>query len=106
MRASPVTSLTLLAVVGFLGCCVAAGRSPNNRISVTVNEQARRVDISIDGQPFTSYIWPDKIAKPVLYPLRSAKDTLVTRGYPLEPRPGERSRVAAASRSRQRASAT
>ena len=90
MRASPVTSLTLLAVVGFLGCCVAAGRSPNNRISVTVNEQARRVDISIDGQPFTSYIWPTTLKKPVLYPLRTAEGTIVTRGFPLEQRPGER----------------
>jgi len=48
------------------------------------------VDISIDGQPFTSYIWPTKLAKPVLYPLRTAKGTIVTRGYPLEPRAGER----------------
>src|SRR5262249_16692485 len=28
--------------------------------------------------------------KPVLYPLRTANGTIVTRGYPLEPRPGER----------------
>ena len=57
---------------------------------MTVNEPARRVDISIDGQPFTSYIWPATLKKPVLYPLRTAKGTIVTRGYPLEPRPGER----------------
>jgi hypothetical protein len=48
------------------------------------------VDVLIDNQPFTSYIWPDTLKKPVLYPLRSAKGTIVTRGFPLEPRPGER----------------
>jgi hypothetical protein len=62
----------------------------NDRIKVTPNESARHVDISIDGKPFTSYIWPDSLAKPVLYPLRSATGTIVTRGFPLEPRPGER----------------
>lgn len=61
-----------------------------DRIAVAVNVGQRRVDVSIDGQPFTSYIWPTKLAKPVLYPLRTAKGTIVTRGYPLEPRAGER----------------
>jgi hypothetical protein len=28
--------------------------------------------------------------KPVLYPIRTARGTLVTRGFPLDPRPGER----------------
>src|SRR5437762_4092996 len=35
----------------------SAGPHPRDRISVTVHEEARRVDVSIDGQPFTSYIW-------------------------------------------------
>lgn len=59
-------------------------------IEVKVNEAARRVDVTIDGRPFTSYIWPDTLKKPVLYPLRTAKGTLVTRGFPLDPRKGER----------------
>jgi hypothetical protein len=60
------------------------------RIQVLPNDAARRVDVIIDGKPFTSYIWPAQVKKPVLYPLRSAKGTLVTRGWPLDPRPGER----------------
>ena len=51
---------------------------------------ARRVDIAIAGKPFTSYIWPERVKKPVLDPIRSAKGTPVTRGWPLNPRPGER----------------
>src|SRR6266480_1739387 len=69
---------------------VSAGPHPSDRVTVSVNEQARRVDIAIDGQPFTSYIWPATLKKPVLYPLRTAKGTIVTRGFPLEQRPGER----------------
>ena len=73
---------------------IAAGRVPSKTVAlgvtVTPNEAARRVDVSIGGSPFTSYIWPERLRKPVLYPLHSASGTLVTRGWPLDPRPGER----------------
>jgi hypothetical protein len=59
-------------------------------VQVVANEGDRRVDITIDGKPFTSYIYPDTLKKPVLYPIRSSNGTVVTRGFPLEPRPGER----------------
>ena len=59
-------------------------------VTVTPHESAKRVDIAIGGKPFTSYIWPDEVKKPVLDPIRSAGGTLVTRGWPLAPRPGER----------------
>jgi len=59
-------------------------------VEVKVNEASKRVDVTIDGKPFTSYIWPSTLKKPVLYPLRTANGTLITRGFPLDPRPGER----------------
>jgi hypothetical protein len=49
------------------------------------DEANRRVDITIDGQPFTSYIWPTTLKKPVLYPLITDEGVTVTRGYPLSP---------------------
>ena len=69
---------------------VAVPLKAANGVEVKVNEAAKRVDITIDGKPFTSYIWPSTLKKPVLYPLRTAKGTLVTRGFPLDPRKGER----------------
>lgn len=59
-------------------------------VRVVKNEAARRVDVFVDGQAFTSYVWPEKLKVPVLYPLRTAQGTVVTRGFPLEPRAGER----------------
>ena len=79
---SKIAVLLAVLVIG------ASARAP--RIKVTPNEGAERVDITIDGKPFTSYIWPSTVKKPVLYPLRTARGTLVTRGFPLDPRPGER----------------
>ena len=61
-----------------------------NYVQVVKHEADRRVDIIVGGKPFTSYIWPTTLKKPVLYPLRSASGAVVTRGYPLEPRAGER----------------
>jgi hypothetical protein len=61
-----------------------------NYVEVVPKPAERRVDVLVGGKPFTSYIWPTSLKKPVLYPLRSANGTVVTRGFPLEPRPGER----------------
>jgi hypothetical protein len=59
-------------------------------VRIVKNEASRRVDVFIDGRPFTSYVWPESLTKPVLYPLRTAQGTIVTRGFPLDSRPGER----------------
>src|SRR5579859_1044239 len=59
-------------------------------VRVVPNEAQRRVDVTMDGQPFTSYLWPTSLKKPVLYPLITDEAITVTRGYPLEPRAGER----------------
>ena len=67
-----------------------APQAPAKGFQVVANEAGKRVDITIDGKPFTSYIYPDTLKKPVLYPIRTAAGTLVTRGFPLDPRPRER----------------
>src|SRR6185369_13937730 len=82
MRRAVLTALAAAGLVLPLG----AARG----VELQVNESAKRVDVTIDGKPFTSYIWPSTLKKPVLYPIRTAKGTLVTRGFPLDPRPGER----------------
>jgi len=59
-------------------------------VQVVAHESERRVDITIDGRPFTSLIWPTSLKKPVLYPLITDDGVTLTRGYPLDPLPGER----------------
>lgn len=50
---------------------------------------AKKVVVEINGEPFTEYRYDPAIKKPVLFPIRAADGTIVTRGYPLEPRSGE-----------------
>ena len=61
-----------------------------NAVKVAPDAAHRRVDITIDGKPFTSYIWPTTLKKPVLYPILDSDGDTITRGWPLAPRPGER----------------
>lgn len=90
MRSGGVSILLAIGIAFFATGGLGRAKKASDRVQVLPNEAERRVDIVIDGKPFTSYIWPATLKKPVLYPLRSAKGTVVTRGYPLEPRPGER----------------
>lgn len=47
------------------------------------------VSVRIKGQHFTDFFFPDTIAKPVLYPIKAPNGTVVTRGFPVTPQPGE-----------------
>jgi hypothetical protein len=58
-------------------------------VSFTRDDAARRVNVLVDGQPFTTLRFSDDVKKPVLFPLRTARGGIITRGWPLEPRPDE-----------------
>ena len=58
-------------------------------IDVIKEENHKRINILIDNQPFTSFIYPDSLEKPVLYPIYAANGELITRGFPINPRPNE-----------------
>ena len=50
----------------------------------------KKVEVWIDDDMFTAYIYPEKLKKPVLYPIKTASGKVITRGFPLDPVPGER----------------
>jgi Family of unknown function (DUF6807) len=75
--------LVLLAIAATVSAADEKG------VRLVRDDAKQRVDVLVDGQPFTSYLYPSTLQKPVLYPIRSANGTLVTRGYPLDPRPNE-----------------
>jgi len=80
----------IFLAASFLPACMAFSASSAKGVQVVADEANRRVDVTIDGQPFTSYIWPTTLKKPVLYPLITDEGIAVTRGYPLKQQPGER----------------
>jgi hypothetical protein len=58
-------------------------------IRVLSDPAAHTMTVTAGGKPFTTFIYPDSLEKPVLYPIYAPDGQLVTRGFPLKPRPGE-----------------
>ena len=75
---------TALALAAFAAVATSA------QVQVTRDDAHHKVDVTIDGAPFTSYLWDTGQKKPVLFPLITSNAVTVTRGYPLAPRDKER----------------
>ena len=80
--------MCLFSLCAFLMGC-SQGKSESN-ISIQENKQEKKIDVVVDGQLFTSYRYSADYEKPFLFPVYSPNGSVVTRGYPLEPRKGER----------------
>ena len=50
----------------------------------------QKVEVWLGNSLFTNYLYAPGVGKPILYPLITSGGTVVTRGYPLDPQPGER----------------
>ncbi len=50
---------------------------------VQLERAGDRVDVTIDGKPFTAFYFGAGAPKPYLHPLRSASGKVVTRGFPM-----------------------
>ncbi len=61
----------------------------SKRVNVLKELNKNKVDVFIGSKPFTSFLYPDTLEKPVLYPVFTAEGTDVTRGFPLSPKPGD-----------------
>ena len=72
----------LLPLLALIACC--SGRKAD--VAFDRDDDARKIDISIDGKYFTSYIYPVDMEKPVLWPIVSASGKEITRGFPYAPR--------------------
>ncbi|RFM25731.1 DUF6807 domain-containing protein [Deminuibacter soli] len=79
---------------GYLLCFLVSDsaffrNNDNARIQVTDNPATHEVQVTIDNQPFTSFLYSDSLAKPILFPIYAPGEIVVTRGFPLAPRTGE-----------------
>lgn len=53
-------------------------------------DDKQKVDVMVDGKLFTSYRYPSDLEKPFLFPVYAPNGSVITRGFPIEPRKGER----------------
>ena len=60
------------------------------KVELVSKPSENRIDVIVGGKLFTSYRWPDNVYKPILWPVCASSGTEVTRGFPLNPKVGER----------------
>lgn len=93
--------LTIFSILGFgmgilvLNSCNSASThnqemGPPYQVTFQNNEADKTIDVLIDDELFTTLRWQENLTKPVLHPIHTARGTAITRGFPLNPKPGER----------------
>jgi len=80
----------LLIIVACLLFFSQANSAKTPKVEFKNKDQEKKVEVYIDGKFFTAYIYPDNMEKQSLWPIVSASGKFITRGYPMSPRPFER----------------
>lgn len=78
----------IIAVTG-LACSIGAMAQKKEMVKLVKGGKANKVDIYVGEKLFTTFLYPDTLEKPVLYPVHAANGTVVTRGYPIHPLAGD-----------------
>jgi len=90
--AAGLLSLVVAALVSVTSVSAGGSRQGEGaelpRVTLSHPGSQARIDVLVDGKPFTSYIWPGTLKKPTLYPIVSGGGVVLTRGFP--PAVGER----------------
>ena len=73
-----------------LVCLIGTGGAFAQSIKIVEQKEKQQLDVYVGEQIFTSYCYWDSQKKPILYPLQTAKGTVVTRSYPVAKIAGER----------------
>lgn len=85
-RFSTITYMIATAALSLSAAAFAQSKQP---VKMVKSAKENKIDVLIGGKLFTSFLYPDTLEKPVLYPIHAANGTVVTRGFPLNPQPGD-----------------
>src|SRR6267143_1744766 len=83
------SGLSYLLLSLFVLAFIPASNAQKKEWVKVIKQKGNKVEVLIGDKLFTSFLYPDTLEKPVLYPLRAANGAIVTRGFPLDPRPGD-----------------
>jgi hypothetical protein len=72
------------------GMALNAQDSKEKEVKLVKVDDKHKVDVFINGNLFTSYQYPSNIEKTFLFPVNAPDGSVITRGFPIEPRKGER----------------
>ncbi len=81
-----ITSLLLILLLLF----VAGSGAEAQTAKVRFIKGDHKIDVIVNSKLFTSFLFPENMEKPFLYPVIASNGSVITRGIPLQPRKGER----------------
>lgn len=77
----------MMVLLALLILCGSIQSAPSG---VTFQKGDGRIDVLIDGKPFTAYYFAPELPRPYFHPLRLADGRVITRGFPMiKDAPGE-----------------
>jgi len=79
-----------ITAIAFLLATTVSQASKKEKVEFKNDDSGKKVEVFIGGKLFTAYIYPDNMEKQSLYPIMSSSGKFITRGFPLNPRPFER----------------
>ena len=78
-----------LSIALMLSTISLSSSAQTQAVKVVKSAKENKIDVIIGDKLFTSLIYPNTLEKPVLYPLNAANGTDITRGFPLNTKPGD-----------------
>jgi hypothetical protein len=85
-----IRTLVISTGVALISSLSLYGQARELEVKLVRNDLQQKVDVIIAGKLFTSYCYSSDYEKPFLYPVYAPNGSLITRGFPIEPRKGER----------------
>ncbi|TDH25643.1 hypothetical protein EXU57_13150 [Segetibacter sp. 3557_3] len=83
-----VARVIALAVICTASLLVAHAQR-RELIRLVKESKTNKINIFVGEKLFTSFLYPDTLEKPVLYPVNASNGVAVTRGFPLNTKPGD-----------------
>jgi hypothetical protein len=86
MKKTSIFFLTLIFIV----TSGTVANAQTLKVKLVRADDKHKVDVLVGGKLFTSYQYPQNLEKPFLFPVYAPNGSVITRGFPIEPRKGER----------------
>lgn len=82
--------LSLFTLLPVMCLAAVSYAQPTNKVQFKNDPANKKVEVHVGGKFFTAFIYADNMEKQSLYPIMIASGKTITRGYPMQPRPFER----------------
>ena len=80
-----IFSILIITILVDVSC-----KDASTSVKFITDEAKQSVEVFVNDIYFTSFIYPDNMEKQTLYPIQTPSGKFITRGFPLNPRPFER----------------